>query len=113
MSELDNGALLKHEDAMKIESLMRRVFRCEHYEVMGIISNDHIKWHPMDAVIAIFAPLFYQGKLSDVEKGNINNFADHYFAKFYDNDNYEYNETDISEFIYKLNELARNSNLID
>lgn len=93
---------ISHSEAFELEHLIRKVYNCDRFGVMGIADADHLEYHPLDAANVILAPLYLnQNNISDVE-----NFIDEQSCIFNFSDNYEYNEDTVRKYIDGLSSLV-------
>lgn len=93
---------ISHNDAIRLEFIVRGVYQCERSGVMGIANADHLESNPMDAAIVVFAPL-YKEYISDLSE--IDNFMDKFSSIFNYPEDYEYDESVVKEYISGLEEL--------
>ena len=48
--------MINHSEAFELELIVRRVFDCDRFGVMGIADAGHLERCPYDAAIAVFVP---------------------------------------------------------
>lgn len=94
--------MINHDEATSLEFIVRKVYNCQRFGVMGIANADHLEAHPMDAAIVVFAPL-YRNKESIEE---IDSFVDEYSCIFNFPDSYEYNQETVENYIEGLRYLV-------
>lgn len=94
--------MINHREAISLEHIVRRVYNCERFGVMGVANSDHLERHPMDAAIVIFAPLYQEQKVIE----DIDSFIDEYSCIFNFHEDYEYNEQTVNNYIEGLRRLV-------
>ena len=100
---IDMKPFLAHEDALRLEGIVRKVFNCDRFGVMGIADADHLERYPLDAVWAVFAPLYQSEKsFPDIE-----DFTDKYSVIFHYPEEYVYSSKTIKEFIEEFDNLVK------
>lgn len=93
--------MINHNEAFELEHIVRRVFNCDRFGVMGIADADHLERCPYDAAIAVFAPLYKTHKeIEDIEQ-----FMDD-FACYFTFSDYQYSEEKVREYIDGLKKLV-------
>lgn len=95
-------SFINHDEAVKLEYLIRKVYKCDRFGVMGIADADHLEFHPLDAANVILAPLY----LNKTEIAEIDSFVDEQSCIFNFSDDYVYNETAVRKYIEGLNSLV-------
>lgn len=95
--------VISHSDAISLESIVREVFDCNRGGVMGVADADYLERFPLEAAIAIFAPLYKDQK--DIPE--IDAFMDEYGSLFH------YRKDDVTvdtvkEYIDRLKVLVKN-----
>lgn len=93
---------LDHQDAINLEYIVRSVFDCGRGGVMNIANADQLERKPMNAAIAIFAPLYFENRVLE----DLSDFMDRYNCIF-DYDDYEFNQETIDKYIYELKALVK------
>lgn len=94
--------LINHDEAIELEYIIRRVYKCDRFGVMGIANADRLEHHPLDAANVILAPLYFdKSDLTDVE-----NFMDTYSSLFNFYDYYEYDKDKVRSYIDGLKKLV-------
>lgn len=96
--------LINHSEATELEYLVRRVYNCDRFGVMGIADADHLEYHPLDAANVILAPLY----LNRTDIPEIDNFIGEQSCIFNFDDNYVYNENTVRNYIDGLRALVDN-----
>ena len=94
--------MINHDEAISLECIIRNVYNCDRFGVMGIANADHLERNPMDAAIVIFAPLYLKQK--EIEE--INSFVDEYGCIFNFPNDYKYNKETVDNYIDGLRKLA-------
>ncbi len=69
---------------------------------MNIANADQLERKPMNAAIAIFAPLYFENRVLE----DLSDFMDRYNCIF-DYDDYEFNQETIDKYIYELKALVK------
>lgn len=92
---------INHSEATELEYLIRKVYKCDRFGVMGIADADHLEFHPLDAANVILAPLY----LDNTDISEIDSFVDEQSCIF-NFDNYVYNETVVRNYIDGLSSLV-------
>lgn len=85
-----------------MEHIVRAVFGCDRFGVMGIADADHLERLPFDAATAIFSPLYKDRE----EIPEIDDFVDHYNC-YFTFDDYIYDENKVKQYIDELRKLER------
>lgn len=93
--------MIKHSEALELEYVVRHVFNCDRFGVMGIADAGHLERCPYDAAIAVFSPLYKTNKEID----EIEQFMDDFSCYFIFSD-YQYSEEKVREYIDGLKELV-------
>ena len=93
---------MDHQDAISLEYIVRNVFDCGPGGVMNVANADKLEIKPMNAAIAIFAPLYFDNKVLE----DVDNFIDRYSCIF-DYDDYELNQENIDNYIKELKTLVK------
>lgn len=93
---------ISHNDAFVLEHIVRAVFNCDRFGVMGIADADHLERLPLDAATAVFSSL-YKDK---TEIREIDEFMDHYNC-YFTFDDYRYDEKEVKQYIDGLRELVK------
>ena len=84
--------MIKHSEAFELEHIVRRVFNCDRFGVMGC---------PFDAAIVVFAPLYkINNEIEEIEQ-----FMDEFSCYFTFSD-YQYSEEKVREYIDGLKNLV-------
>lgn len=94
--------MINHNEATSLEFIVRRVYNCERFGVMGIADADHLERNPLDAAIVIFAPLYREQR--EIEE--IDAFMDRYSCVFNFPEDYTYNEETVANYIEGLRNLV-------
>lgn len=94
--------IINHDEAFSLEMIVRGVYKCDRYGVMGVANADHLELSPMDAVLVVFAPLYKNEK----EIIEIDDFVDRYNCIFNFPDDYEYNKETVADFIKEFRSLV-------
>lgn len=95
-------SFINHSEAMELEYLIRKVYKCDRFGVMGIADADHLEFHPLDAANVILAPLY----LNKTDIPEIDSFVDEQSCIFNFSDDYVYNETTVRKYIDGLSSLV-------
>lgn len=93
---------ISHAEATALEYIVRSVFNCERFGVMGVADADHLERCPLDAAMVVFAPL-YKNK---TEISEIEEFMDRNICQF-SFDDYEYDEKKVEKYIEELRKLVK------
>ena len=94
--------MINHDEAISLEHIVRRVYNCERFGVMGIANADYLERNPLDAAIVIFAPLYREQR----EISEIDEFIDQYRCIFNYPEDYTYNEETVENYIEGLRSLV-------
>lgn len=101
--------IISHSEAFRIEHIVRKAFGCDRHGVANIANADHLEVHPMDAAIALVAPLYINHTATPDELQEIEHFIDSYQvffdAKSNDEDIEDY-DCSIDDFIDGLNRIT-------
>ena len=93
--------MIKHSEAFELEHIVRRVFNCDRFGVMGIADADHLERCPFDAAIVVFAPLYkINNEIEEIEQ-----FMDEFSCYFTFSD-YQYSEEKVREYSDGLKNLV-------
>ena len=93
--------MIKHSEAFELEHIVRRVFNCDRFGVMGIADADHLERCPFDAASVVFAPLYkINNEIEEIEQ-----FMDEFSCYFIFSD-YQYSEEKVREYIDGLKNLV-------
>lgn len=95
--------MIEKSESLELEHIVRRVFNCDRFGVMGVADSDHLKRNPLDAALVIFAPLYKINK--DIPE--LNEFMDMYQCIFGDGEDYQYNEQVVRSYIDELTVLVK------
>ena len=95
-------SMVNHMDAIALEHLIRRVYNCDRFGVMGIANADYLERNPLDAAIVIFAPLYREQNEID----NIDTFIEQYSCIFKFPSDYTYNAEIVENYIEGLRRLV-------
>ena len=49
---------IDHGDAITLEHIVRKVYKCDRFEMGGYINSDHFEYSPFDAALIALAPLW-------------------------------------------------------
>ena len=93
---------ISHAEATALEYIVRSVFNCERFGVMGVANADHLERCPLDAAMVVFAPL-YKNK---AEISEIDEFMDQNIC-YFSFDDYEYEEEKVEKYIEELRKLVK------
>lgn len=93
---------INHNQACKLEYIVRGTYDCNRFGVMGVANADHLESCPMDAILVVFAPLYKNNK----EIPEIDQFVDECMCLFNYPDEYEYDEIQIENIISKFDCLV-------
>jgi len=58
-------ALISHNDAISLERIVRKVYKCDRFGISGYADADHLESSPLDAATLVIAPLYYTGIVSN------------------------------------------------
>lgn len=95
--------VIEHDEAIALERVVRDVYKCDRGGVMNVAEADILEYDPMEAIIAVFAPLYLKESVID----DIDAFVDEYQSIFRYTDEYEYDALKIQEFIRRFRELVQ------
>lgn len=59
---------IKHDEALRLEYLVRAVFDCDRAGMGGYIDANHFASNPFDAALIAIAPLWNNGNTEELEK---------------------------------------------
>lgn len=91
---------IKHEDAVMLESLVRKTCKCQRYGIGGLVDADVYVKHPMEAFILCIGWTYH-----NTHNDEISAFERKWHTIFdYPEDNAKYT---IEEFIHELEELIK------
>lgn len=95
---------VNHFTAIKLESLVRKVYNCDRYGVVGLANADFLERMPLAAAIAVLSPLSF--RYSDEQLADLSEFWDKYRMTF-SLDNLELSKEEISTIIEEyVNDLS-------
>lgn len=73
--------LISHDRAFALEHIVRNVFKTDRGGVMNVAEADNLESYPMLAPIAVFAPLYLEGKQHPDIDDFVDRYCDFYFCK--------------------------------
>lgn len=94
--------LIKHDEAVRLERIVRKVFDCGLGGVMGIAEADYLESRPLDAALVIFAPLYRINK----KNKDVEDFIEKYKFIFNISDDYKYDKNVVNNYIENLKKLV-------
>ena len=97
--------MLSYESANLLTVPLRHAFSCSEGWIAGICSTNHLKDHPMDAAIALIAPLYLRS-LSKNENDFFNDFIREYRSYFDENNQIEDHDPMLENYIEQLDAIA-------
>ena len=96
---------INHNEACDLEALVRRVYDCERYGIMGLADADYFEIHPLQAAILILAPKFQRSIWSRKNLPGVIEFLNKYEA-YFESDS-EYNSSMVENYIDDLTKLVK------
>lgn len=97
---------ITHDEACDLEILVRNVYGCDRFGIMGLADADYFEVNPLHAAILIFAPKFRHSRWSRKEIPDITEFLSRYDDYFTCDDN-EYDAEIVDRYISELEGLIR------
>lgn len=98
--------MLSYEAASLITYPLRHAFSCSEGWIAGICSTIHLQNHPMDAAIALIAPLYLR-PLTQSETEVFDSFIRQYQSYFDTNSKIEDNDPMLKNYIEQLGAISR------
>lgn len=95
--------MITHDEATRLEYIIRDVFNCDRFDVMGIANADHLERWPMDAAIVVFAPLYKEQRRIP----EIDTFVDEFSCIFNFPEDYTYDKDTVDRYIETLKKLTK------
>lgn len=93
---------ITHNQAIELESLVRKLYKCDRTGISGLADADHFESRPMDAAIMVISFIHAKGlQCSETEYAPFLSQYDTFF-----NHPYEYNaEKEVENYIEALSEI--------
>lgn len=96
---------IKHKEACKLEALVKRVYDCERYGIMGLADADYFEVNPLQAAILILAPKFQRSRWSRRDIPGVMEFLTKY-EDYFESDS-KYDSFIVKNYINDLTKLVK------
>lgn len=94
---------IQHGDAVSLELIVRRLFKCDREGVSGLADADNFEYRPMDAAVMIVSYIY--AKELDTDEKKYHKFLDKYDTIFnYPDENNAANE--VKNYITELERIV-------
>ena len=96
---------INHNEACELEALVRCVYNCDRFGIMGLADADNFEVNPWQAAILILAPKFQRSRWSRRDIPGVIEFLNKYEA-YFESDS-EYNSSMVENYIDDLTKLVK------